>query len=229
MKAKLYGIGVGPGDPELLTLKAVKTIQKCEAIAGQKTAFSIVERYISEKQLLECRFAMEGGMAKRREARRIAAGQIIAFLETGRDVGFVTLGDPTTYSTYMYVHELIEGKGFDAEIIPGVTSYAAAAAALGIALCENNEALTIIPAKHSESIDALLEMPGNKVIMKSGENLAYVLEKIKENDQDAMVACRVGMVGQTLYRSIDEYNKSPETGYFTVAIVGEGKKKHEAK
>ena len=221
MKGKLYGIGVGPGDPELMTLKAVKTIQKCGVIAGQKTAFSIAGPLLDGKNLLECGFVMEDDMKKRVEARIAAAGQIIAFLETGRDVGFITLGDPTIYSTYIYVHEIIVAKGYDAEIIPGVASYAAAAAALGVALCENNEALTIIPAKHDVSIDALLDAPGNKVIMKSGENLAYVLEKIKERDRDAMVACRVGMAGQTLYRSIDEYDESPATGYFTVAIVKE--------
>jgi len=219
MKGKLFGIGVGPGDPELLTLKAMKAIQKCGVIAGQETAFSIVEPYLVGKNLLECRFAMQVDMTKRMEARLTAASQIIAFLETGQDVGYVTLGDPTTYSSYMYMHELIVDKGFDAEIIPGITSYAAAAATLGIALCEDNEILTIIPAKHSECIDALIETPGNKVIMKSGENLAYVLAKIENSGQDAMVACRVGMAGQTLYRSIEEYNKSPETGYFTVAIV----------
>ncbi|MCL2166318.1 MAG: precorrin-2 C(20)-methyltransferase, partial [Clostridiales bacterium] len=219
--AKLYGIGVGPGDPELLTLKARKAIQQCAVIAGQKNAFAIIAPYLEGKNLLECAFAMVDDMTKRREARLIAAGQILAFLEAGQDVGFVTLGDPTTYSTYMYVHELIKDKGFDVEIIPGVTSYAAAAAALGLALCEDNEVLTIIPAKHNINMDTLLDAPGNKVFMKSGENLTHVLEKVKARGQDAMIACRVGMAGQTLYRSIDEYNQTPETGYFTVAIVRE--------
>jgi precorrin-2/cobalt-factor-2 C20-methyltransferase len=70
-----------------------------------------------------------------KETRQIAAADIIKYLDDGKDVGFVTLGDPTTYSTYMYVHEIIVSKGFDAEIIPGITSYSAAAAALGTALC----------------------------------------------------------------------------------------------
>jgi len=231
MKGKLYGIGVGPGDPELLTIKAINTVQKCDVIAvpksdsHQRTAFSIIEKYLDGKQLLQCRFSMDKDMAKRRESRQIAADDIIQFLNSGKNVGFATLGDPTTYSTYMYVHEIIVGKGFDAHIIPGVTSYAAAAAALCIALCVGDEVLTIIPPRHSGSIDKLLAYPGNKVIMKSGENLGRVLEKLKEHGygDKTKMAYRVSMDGQRLYSSIEEYEKSPETGYFTLAIVKEKK------
>ncbi|MCL2461648.1 MAG: precorrin-2 C(20)-methyltransferase [Defluviitaleaceae bacterium] len=228
MRGKLFGIGAGPGDPELLTLKAVSIIQKCGVIAvpesgGERAAFSIVERYLDGKELLECRFAMENDMAKRREARWAAAGSIVEFLDKGENVGFVTLGDPSTYSTYMYIHEIITGMGFDAEIIPGISSYAAAAAMLGIALCENDEPLTIIPAKHSENIDELLDYPGNKVIMKSGENMMRVLEKLKERGYGdrTKIACRVTMDGQQLFDSIENYEKSSEAGYLTVAIVKE--------
>lgn len=229
MKGKLYGIGTGPGDPELLTIKAVNAIQKCGVIAvpkngnGERTAFSIIEKYLNGKELLECCFAMEKDTAKRKEARQIAAADIIQFLENGKDVGFVTLGDPTTYSTYMYMHEIIVKKGFNAEIIPGITSYTSAAAALGISLCEGGETLTIIPAGHSENIDELLDYPGNKVIMKSGGNLECVLEKLKERGYGdrTKIAYRATMNGQRLYTSIEDYEKSPETGYFTVAIVKE--------
>ena len=235
MKGKLYGIGAGPGDPELLTIKAVKTIQKCSVIAapktdhGERTAFSIVEKYLDGKELLECRFAMDKDMAKRKESRQKAAEDIIQFLDKGKDLAFVTLGNPTTYSTYMYVHEIIVNKGFDAEIIPGITSYTAASAALGIALCEGDETLTIIPARHSNNIDELLDYPGNKVIMKSGENLLYVLKKLKERGygEKTKIACRVTMDGQRLYNSIEEYEKSykksPAAGYFTLAIIKECK------
>ena len=229
MKGKLYGIGVGPGDPELLTIKAVNTIQKCGVIAapktgnGERTAFSIIEKYLSGKELLECRFTMEKDIAKRKEARQIAAAGIIRFLDNGKDVGFVTLGDPSTYSTYMYVHEIIVSRGFDAEIIPGITSYAAAAAAFGVALCEGGETLTIIPASHNNDIDELLDRSGNKVIMKSGESLARVLEKLKERGygDKTKIACRCTMDGQRLFNSIDDYGKSQESGYFTIVIVKE--------
>ena len=231
MKGKLYGVGTGPGDPELLTVKAVKTMQKCDVIAvpktvnDERTAFSIVEKYLDGKELLECRFTMDKDAGRRREARQMAAGEIIKFLDKGKDVAFVCLGDPTTYSTYMYVHEIIISKGFAAEIVPGITSYTAASAAFGIALCEGGETLTLIPARHSDNIDELLDYPGNKVIMKSGENLLCVLKKLKGRGygERTKIACRVSMDGQHLYTCIEEFEKSyeisPEAGYFTLAIV----------
>jgi len=230
MRGTLYGIGTGPGDPELLTIKAVKAIQTCDVIAAPKTggeegaALSIIEKYLNGKELLECRFPMDKEIEKRQEARRVAARQIIEFLDNGKDVGFVTLGDPTTYSTYMYVHEIIVSKGYSAQIIPGVTSYAAAAAALGIALCEGDDLLTVVPAGYCENIDKLLDQPGNKVVMKFGNNLAHILGKLKERGMGdgIKIACRVSMDGQRLYKNIEEYEASPEAGYFTVAIVCRG-------
>ena len=227
MKGKLYGIGTGPGDPDLLTIKAINTIQKCDVVAvpqtgnGERIAFSIIEKYLDGKTLLECRFSMEKDMAKRKEARQIAAAGIIQTLDSGKDVGFITLGDPTTYSTYMYIHEIIVSKGYNAEIIPGVTSYAAAAAALGVALCEGDETLTVIPAGRNENIDELLDRPGSKVIMKSGGSLSNVLEKLKKRGygDNTQLVYYASMKGQRLYANIAEYEKSPETGYLMTTIV----------
>jgi precorrin-2/cobalt-factor-2 C20-methyltransferase len=229
MKGKLYGIGTGPGDPDLLTLKAINTIEKCSVIAvpntgeSEKVAYSIVEKYIAGKQLHECYFTMTRDLEKRKEARLAAANEIISFLDNGKDVGFVTLGDPTTYSTYMYMHEIIVSKGYEAEIVPGITSFAAAAAALNISLCEGDDTLMIIPASQNEKIDELLKQPGNKVIMKSGRALAEVIEKLKKYGygNKTKIACEVTMENQQLYSSIDEYEKAPDGGYFTLVIVKE--------
>ena len=225
MKSKLFGIGTGPGDPELLTIKAVNTIKNCDIIAvpeagNDRTAFSIVEKYLEGKELLECRFAMVHDQAKRIESRQSVADSITGILETGKDVGFITLGDPTTYSTYMYVHKIVVGRGYDAEIIPGITSYAAAAAAFGDALCEGSEALTLLSG-HGENIELLLDRPGTKVIMKSGASFAQVLDRLKQRGHAdrVKIACRVTMGNQRLYESIEEYEKSAEADYFTVAIV----------
>jgi precorrin-2/cobalt-factor-2 C20-methyltransferase len=224
---KLYGIGAGPGDPELLTIRAVNAIRKSDVVAVPKTgggegaALSIVREYIGGKELLECGFSMDRDIDKRMESRKAAAAIIIDRLQSGKNVAFITLGDPTTYSTYMYVHRYVAHEGFLTEIIPGVTSYSAAAALFGIALCEGGETLTIIPARSGEDIDALLAYPGNKVIMKSGENLLRALEALKERGYGdrTKIASRVAMDGQRLFHSIDEFVKSPETGYFTLAIV----------
>ena len=229
MKGKLYGIGVGPGDPELLTMKAVRALRACDVVAapksgsGEAAALAIVSQYIDGKELLECRFPMDKDAAKRKAARTAAADQIAARLDQGKTVGFVTLGDPTTYSTYMYVHELLAPR-YETEIVPGVTSYAAAAAAFGVALCEGDETLTIVPAA-GEKLDALLNLPGNKVIMKSGENLSRVLQQLKARGYGdrTRITYRAAMDGQRLYNGVDEYERSPEAGYFTLAIVKEEK------
>jgi len=251
MKGRLYGIGVGPGDPELLTIKAVNAIEQCDVIAmpktgdGEKAAFSIVEQYLQNKQLqrnglqdnglqikasqdkelLECTFVMTHDETQRKASRQAAATDIMQALDRGKDVGFITLGDPTTYSTYMYVHDIVTSKGYVTEIIPGITSYSAAAAAFGTALCEGEESLTITPGQkiiperkiHNEA------MQTNKVIMKSGKHLKSLLEQLKADGYDhrTKIACRVSMEDQSLYNSISEYEKSPETDYFTLVIVKE--------
>ena len=235
MKGKLFGIGVGPGDPQLLTLKAVSVIKKCSVIAVPATpkqasaAYAVIESYLAEKELLECSLTMAKDLGKRQKARQNVAEQIICYLKKGQDVGYVTLGDPTTYSTYMYLHEIIVKRGYVAEIIPGVTSYAAAAAALGIALCEGGETLTIVPAGYEGNLAGLLDSPGNKVIVKSGENLAALLANLKERGygNSTKIAYRVTMKGQRLYNSIEDYEKSPANGYFITAIVKERINKHE--
>jgi precorrin-2/cobalt-factor-2 C20-methyltransferase len=224
---RLYGIGTGPGDPELLTLKAIKAIGLCDVIAvpkharEDKTALTIVSEYVKGKATLECFFAMSRDMSERRAARVKAAEDIMTCLDSEQNVGFITLGDPTTYSTYMYVHELIVAKGYTAEIIPGVTSFAAASAALGIALCTGDETLTIIPARHNQDIEELLDYPGNKVIMKSGENLMVVLAELTRRGyaDSTYVVSRATMSDQRLFKGIDSFFADPETGYFTVAVV----------
>jgi len=256
-KGVLYGIGTGPGDPELLTLKAIRTVEHCPVIAvpksvgkasnqsadqsgtksadqsgaksaghsggGEGTAFAIVEPYLAGKELIECRFVMERDMQKRRAARQLAADQIIQYLKRGQDVGFITLGDPTTYSTYMYIHQLVVDAGYTAKIIPGITSFAAAAAELGVALCEDSEPLTVIPASHNASIDELLDATGTKVIMKSASSLADVLSRLRTRglNEQTKIVYQATMPGQRLYHSLDEYEQAPESGYFTLAIVKE--------
>jgi len=226
-RGTLVGIGTGPGDPELLTLKAIRAIRESDYIAvpdagsGESTALSIVEPYIEDKPLLECRFAMSSDMASRREARQIAAQSIIELLDQGFNVGFITLGDPTTYSTYMYVHTIVSAAGYATQIVPGITSYTAAAAALQVAVCEGDEAVVIIPARHAADIEELLDAPGNKVIMKSGKNLQGVLDMLKSRGlgSQTLIASRVTMPGEQLFYNIDEFEQADSTGYFTLAIV----------
>ncbi len=229
MRGKLYGIGVGPGDPELLTIKAIKTIKDCHVIAvpsaqnNDRAAFYVVEEYLENKPLISCLFSMEKDEEKRKELRIKVADDICSLLEEGKSVGFITLGDPSIYSTYMYVHKIALKRGFETEIIPGITSFTAVAALLNDSLCEGDEILHIIPASHHEDIEELLELQGNKIIMKSGKSLNKVLEILDKKglSHKTKIVERCGMEGQRVFNNIEEFEKAEGVGYFTIAIVKE--------
>lgn len=223
MKGKLYGIGVGPGDPELLTIKAIKTMEKCDVIAvpssndGEKTAYNIVLEYIKDKEQIECPFSMEKNKEKRIEKRKIVANSLIQLLEEGKTIGFITLGDPTIYSTYMYIHKIVKEKGYDTEIISGIPSFVATAAALDISLCEGDETLHIIPGTNEENICKIKNIKGNKVIMKSGRNMNKVLDTLEKMNMDVSIVERCTMKEEKIVKGLANIKKT-EPMYFSVII-----------
>ncbi len=227
MKGTLYGIGVGPGDPELITLKAVKAIGECDIIAAPDagtdkfTALDIAKEYLQGKPLLPLELPMTRDAQELLKKRETAAGLICRQLDMGKSVGYLTLGDPTVYSTYTYLHKLVAHSGYAAKIIPGVTSFCAAAAALGQPLCESGEPLHIIPALYGGVEDALA-LPGTKVLMKSGKRLKEALAIIKEKNLSASIAERVGLPGERLVQELVTHEQMQETcdaGYFCIVIA----------
>ena len=114
--SKLYGIGVGPGDPSLLTLKAVSTLEKVDVVAvpdtgGDKTAMNIIEEYIENKEILYCNTPMIRDEILLKKNHQENADLICDHLAVGKNVGFITLGDPSIYSTYSYIHEIVKKEG----------------------------------------------------------------------------------------------------------------------
>lgn len=225
MRGTLYGVGVGPGDPELLTLKAVRVIRDCPVIAvpeygaGDQVALDIAREYVEGKTLLHLHLPMIRDAGELARCRAEAAGQIRDHLEQGRDVAFLTLGDPTVYSTYSYIHKLVTDMGLPAEMVPGVPSFCAAAAALGVPLCEGGQPLHILPASYENAGDAL-ELDGVRVLMKSGKKLGEVLALLEQKGllDNAVLAERVGMKNQRLLRDLRNVEQS---GYFSIVIVKE--------
>ena len=221
MKGILYGIGVGPGDPELLTLKAIKAIAECDIIAvpdsgtEKQLALSIAHAYIGEKPVMPLDMPMTCDRAELKKSREAAADTIQASLDLGKNVGFLTLGDPLIYSTYSYLHALILSRGYKAKVIPGVTSFCAAAAALGMPLCEGSQSLHIIPALY-ENVENALTLDGTKVLMKSGKKLSELVNQIREKNIDAKMAQRVGMDGERLFYDL---STDIESEYFSIIIV----------
>lgn len=223
MKGILYGVGVGPGDPKLLTLLAIETIQSVDLVAipdtnGENTALRIVKDYIKDKELMLCPMPMSRDMETVEKGHRTSCGMLEGELSKGRNIAFITLGDPTVYSTYMYINRIICEKGYTTRIIPGITSFCAAACALNTALCEREETLHIIPASYGIT-DDILALEGTKVLMKSGRNMAAIKEKLKEMKlyhRAQMVEC-CSMENEKVYRSLEEVSEA--SSYFSTIIV----------
>lgn len=221
----LYGVGVGPGDPELLTLKAVRILREADVIAvpdtgnGEKAAQRIVADYIEDKELVFCHMPMSRDKILANKKYNEAADKICALLDAGLHVAFITLGDPSVYSTYMYLHKRIAGRGYQAEMIPGVPSFCAAAARLGDSLCEGGESLLIIPASYP-NLDLCLDFPGNKVFMKAGRSLLELRDKLQERGRDQVnVVSNCGMENEKVYQSLTEIDEN--AGYFSIVITKE--------
>ena len=149
-----------------------------------------------------------------------AAGQICALLDQGKQVAFLTLGDPTVYSTYMYIHEKVRHQGYAAEVVPGVTSFCAAAARLNISLCQGSEPLLIIPASHNQ--EALLEVPANKVFMKAGKSILELQQTLHDRgmlDGASMVE-NCSMANERVYPDFSRLTEP--SGYFSLVIAKGG-------
>lgn len=226
MKGTLYGVGVGPGDPELLTLKAARIIARCDVVGvpdsgtGETVALDIAREQVGDKPVICFDLPMTRDEEALAQARAAVADRLCDLLEEGKTVAFLTLGDPTVYSTYLYLHQQVAARGYPAEIVPGVPSFCAAAAALGIPLCEAEQPLHILPASYPGAPEAL-ELPGVKVLMKSGRQLPALRELLEEKDLLACCAMaeRVGMAQQRLYPDLRE--APGDSGYLSVVIVKE--------
>lgn len=226
MAGKLYGVGVGPGDPELMTLKAARCIKQCPVIAiptaDKETcmAYKIVVQEIPEIAEKECLFVVMP-MTKDRQLldRSHAAGAaaVAKILMEGKDIAFLTIGDPTVYATYMYIHQWIAGMGYDTEIISGVPSFCAAAGRLGVSLAETREQIHIIPASYD--VEAAMGLPGTKILMKAGKKMPRVREILKEQPQQMMMVENCGMPDEHVWTDVSEMPVQP--GYYTLVIVKE--------
>ena len=226
-KGILYGIGVGPGDPELLTLKAVRLMREADIIAvpdkgsGEKTALNIVREHVEGKELLYCPTPMVRDAERLEAAYSEIADNIAELLEKGKTVVFITLGDPTVYSTYIYVHRKILARGFEALLVPGVPSFCAVAARLNLPLCEGSERLLIVPASY-EATDTM-DVNANLVFMKAGRGIMELQSELRERgllDGAAMVE-NCGMSDERVFESFAELTEN--SGYFSVVIAKQKK------
>ncbi len=228
MKGKLYCVGIGPGDPELMTLKSVRLLNECDVIAIPKgdtdvtVAKDIMSQVvdISKKEQLLVYMPMTKDMAKMDAAHRKGADDIEALLDQGKNVVFITLGCPTIYATCIYVHKLVLADGYESELVAGITSICAVAAKLNTSLCERAEPLIVLPGSYKES-SKFLDGPGNKVLMKSASEIGRVRDELREKGliKYAGMVERCGLEGEKVYHDLEQID--PKSSYFSVILVKE--------
>jgi precorrin-2/cobalt-factor-2 C20-methyltransferase len=188
----LYGVGVGPGDPELMTIKSRRILEGCPVVAHfaaprrEGNAWSIIESFVTAEQtVLRLEYpvtteSLEPGDYERRmsEFYDRSAAAIAAKLDAGLDVAVVCEGDPFFYGSYMYIHQRLAGT-YASTVIPGVTSFSAASAAAGAPLVSMNETLTVLPGvlPPGQLKDVLANVEA-AVVMKVGRHLGEVRDTV---------------------------------------------------
>lgn len=226
MNGTLYGVGVGPGDPRLMTYLAVDTIKRCPVIAvpadgkekavAYRIASGIVED-IDSKECIDLTTPMTKDRAVLNAAYQTAADRIIEQLSQGKDVACLTLGDPTIYSTYIYIHRLVKARGYATQIINGIPSFCAVSARLEDSLVDRSEQLHIIPSTYG--VEDALKLPGTKVLMKAASKMPLVKEALKRSNMKCAMIENCGMPEEHIYHNADDI--PDQASYYSIVVVKE--------
>lgn len=235
MAGTLYVIGVGPGDPELLTVKAVRILRKVDCICvpkgreeGSSLALSIVEKALDldGKEIIEAHFPMK--KTRSAEACELdtkwdeTVETVLSILNRGADMAFITIGDPTIYSTFFYLyHRIVElNPHIPIEFIPGITSITASAARAGVSLALADEKIAVLPATYTEDLREILKSFDTVVLMKVHRVFPKVLAVLEEAGlaDKAVYISQAGRQDEQIVRTIREL-KDKELNYFSLLIV----------
>ena len=226
-----YGIGVGPGDPDLLTLKAVKIINKVDVIFAASSiknnyslAVEIARPHISESadiRLLS--FQMSNNENEKEVLWKANAEIILAELEKGRDVGFLTLGDALTYSTYGYLVRLIKKKAphIYIESTPGIPSFIAAASRLNMPLVEGDESLLITSGAHGgKELRKYAQSIENVVLLKTYKHITDINQALSETNllENSRGISKCGREGEEIFDDVKILEKR-KPDYWSLIIA----------
>lgn len=210
-----YGVGVGPGDPELLTLKTIKIIQQADVIITPKTekkddsvALTIASQFLRpDVEIVKMVFPMVLDAEVWSDAWLVNREAIIELLAAGKKVVFLTLGDPMFYSTYMYIYRLLEDSGYPICTVPGITAFCAIGSQLGFPLAEGNETITVIPATASpEKVEKAMASADNVVVMKVYKNYKQIVEMLERNQlaTNAVMVSKCGLADEKIVYNLSE-------------------------
>jgi len=230
---KLIGVGVGPGDPELITVKAVRVLREAdlvfvpvlEGVQEQGRAESVVAQYVDAAKIRRLDFALNdrGGVTARRASAWRQAGEAVAdaFTAGSATAAFCTIGDPSLYSTFAYVSQTVRDTVPDVavEVVPGITAMQDLAARSGVSLAEGTEPVTLVPLNGgAAALDAALAhggpVVGYKLGAKSSPSLDDLRRRLGGRADAAIVGARLGLPGESIGPLRDE-----EVPYLSTLIV----------
>ncbi len=228
-----YGIGVGPGDPDLLTIKAINAIKNSDVIIAPKTekkegsiALEIAKPYLkSNIEIVYQVFPMVKDFAESPEIFIANKNEILSLLDEGKNVSFLTIGDPMFYSTYIYIFNLLSEEKINIETIPGVPAFLAIASKIGRPLAFGNDILSIIPATAEKNeIESALENSNTSVLMKVYKNFNEVVEMLENHKMisQSMLVSRCGLSDEKIISNIAEH-KNENLNYLSTIITRKDK------
>jgi precorrin-2/cobalt-factor-2 C20-methyltransferase len=240
MPGTLFGIGVGPGDPELLTLKAVKVLGEVShvfAASSSKNDYSLAESIVAAHlppgvPVERLSFPMTYNPESLENAWSSNCEKITRILLQGENVAFLTIGDPLTFSTFIYIMRKIEKRLPEVEIkvIPGITAFQAAAACAVLPLAEGEESFTVMSMAKGESrLKGAVKFSENVVLMKTYKQFPKILSQIREEglQDNCWLISRCGLDGEIVECDFDKLSKMEQPHYLSLMIIkrdGTGRK-----
>jgi precorrin-2/cobalt-factor-2 C20-methyltransferase len=227
---EFYGIGVGPGDSELITLKALRIIKSVDCIfapradsKGSSLALDIVSDVCEGKRVVEQVYPMVKDKSQLETAWLASANEIKRELDAGNSVAYLTIGDPLTFSTYCYLLQQLSKIIPSQKIhtIPGITSYNAAASLANFSLIEQSEKLAIIPVSSNiDELRSVLNSFDTVILMKVAKKLDEVIELLEDMDlvDNSLFASYIGHENEFITRDLLSL-KGAGKGYLSIIIV----------
>ncbi len=229
---KLYGVGIGPGDPKYLTIRAVEVLKEVDEIftvisknSEESVSGEVVKSLSPKAEVSLLVFSMSRDKEERESQIDANAQKVLSSLQAGKNCAFATLGDPTTYSTFIYVLDRITKKypQIEVEIVPGITSYSLLAAKAKTSLAENREILRVVPSFKEEDIQNI-EFPQNSttVLLKTYRNRKALIERLRREEKSGIKQIIYGeelsMKEERIALSLDEIEQLPEK-YLSMIII----------